>query len=247
MNPFRYGTEATVSDRCEYCGSLLGGGPGKGRPRKYCGDPCRQAAFRHRRTSAGAADRASAPRSAPVQARPLPTAPSARHSVVPPRTAGDELICELARDIQDGARDLARLLPSLDGEEPLHRITQLQEQLDGLTAAAVGRARFRRVTWAVVSSALGISEDTARHRYTDRTILRRLARFNRSETPSPVWPACSAPPHPPGARTPQVTPAAAAIPAPPAASAAPAPTHSYAVSTNGLPPPTTGWRRSCPC
>ncbi|GGV80699.1 helix-turn-helix domain-containing protein [Streptomyces thermoviolaceus] len=103
--------------------------------------------------------------------------------MVPPRTAGDELICELARDIQDGARDLARLLPSLDGEEPLHRITQLQEQLDGLTAAAVGRARFRRVTWAVVSSALGISEDTARHRYTDRTILRRLARFNRSETP----------------------------------------------------------------
>lgn len=172
-----------MSDRCEYCGSLLGGGPGKGRPRKYCGDPCRQAAFRHRRTGTGSADRASTLRSAPALTKPLPTAPSARHSVAPDRTAGDELICELARDVQDGARNLARLLPTLDGEEPLHRITQLQEQLDGLAAAAVGRARFRRVTWAVVSSALDISEDTARHRYTDRAILRRLARFNRSGTP----------------------------------------------------------------
>jgi transcriptional regulator with XRE-family HTH domain len=96
--------------------------------------------------------------------------------------AGDELLAELARDIQDGARDLARLLPSLDGEEPLRRVVQLQEQLDGLTAAVVGRARYRRVTWAAVSSILRISEDTARHRYTDRYVLRRLARFNRSET-----------------------------------------------------------------
>jgi hypothetical protein len=95
---------------------------------------------------------------------------------------GDELLAEIARDIQDGARDLARLLPSLGGEEPLRRIVQLQEQLDGLTAAVVGRARYRRVTWATVSSTLGISEDTARHRYTDRYVLRRLARFNRSET-----------------------------------------------------------------
>ncbi|MFC8412650.1 helix-turn-helix domain-containing protein [Streptomyces coelicoflavus] len=96
--------------------------------------------------------------------------------------AGDELLAEIARDIQDGARDLARLLPSLDGQEPLRRVVQLQEQLDGLTAAVVGRARYRRVTWHAVSSTLGISEDTARHRYTDRYVLRRLARFNRSET-----------------------------------------------------------------
>ncbi|WP_254402637.1 AAA domain-containing protein [Streptomyces sp. AC555_RSS877] len=46
----------------------------------------------------------------------------------------------------------------------------------------VGRARYRRVTWATVSSILGISEDTARRRYTERYILRRLTRFNRSET-----------------------------------------------------------------
>jgi transcriptional regulator with XRE-family HTH domain len=97
-------------------------------------------------------------------------------------SAGDELCSEIAKDIQDGARDLARLLQSLDGEEPLHRIAQLQEQLDGLTAGIVGRARYRRVTWATISSILGVSEDTARHRYTERYILRRLTRFNRSET-----------------------------------------------------------------
>ncbi|SNX88564.1 hypothetical protein SAMN06272735_9025 [Streptomyces sp. TLI_55] len=66
----------------------------------------------------------------------------------------------------------------MDGEEPLRRIAQLQEQLDGLTAAMVGRARYRRITWATVSNIMGISEDTARHRY----VLRRIARFNRSET-----------------------------------------------------------------
>ncbi|MGW2776450.1 hypothetical protein ACWC4C_28680 [Streptomyces olivaceoviridis] len=57
-----------------------------------------------------------------------------------------------------------------------------KEQLDGLTAAAVGRARYRRVTWVTISSALRISEDTAGHRYTDRYLLHRLARFNRSGT-----------------------------------------------------------------
>ncbi|MGV9351247.1 helix-turn-helix domain-containing protein [Streptomyces spiralis] len=97
-------------------------------------------------------------------------------------SAGDELLIEIAKDIQDGARDLARLLPSQDTTEPLQRIAQLHELLDGLIAAAVGRARYRRLTWAAISSILRISEDTARHRYTERYILRRLARFNRSET-----------------------------------------------------------------
>ncbi|MEU3901792.1 helix-turn-helix transcriptional regulator [Streptomyces sp. NPDC045251] len=124
-----------------------------------------------------------APRSAPTTRR-------AGHGPC----AGDELLAEIARDIQDGARDLARLLPSLDGEEPLRRIVQLQEQLDGLTAAVVGRARHRRVTWAAVSSVLRISEDTARHRYTDRYVLRRLARFNRSETPPTSLTALFSPP-----------------------------------------------------
>lgn len=169
-----------MRDTCEYCGSALAGGPGKGRPRKYCGDACRQAAHR-RRLHEGSSPVASAPAGAVGEAPPgLRTHPAPRPAPGP--SAGEDLCTEIARDIQDGARDLARLLPSLDGEEPLRRIAQLQEQLDGLTAALVGRARYRRVTWSTVSSSLGISEDTARHRYTERYILRRLARFNRSDT-----------------------------------------------------------------
>ncbi|MFH8939470.1 helix-turn-helix domain-containing protein [Streptomyces griseosporeus] len=204
-----------MSDVCEYCGSRLTGSPGKGRPRKYCGDPCRQAAHRQRRLGTGAAapsSTAPGPETAAcAPASQAPTATAAR-TAPPARTAGqastsgDELLSEIARDIQEGARDLARLLPSLNGEEPLQRIVQLREQLDGLTAAAVGRARHRRIPWTTISSVLGISEDTARHRYTDRYILRRLARFNRSQTPltslaglfTPAAPAAAAPPDPPG-------------------------------------------------
>ncbi|WP_371103196.1 helix-turn-helix domain-containing protein, partial [Streptomyces sp. PU_AKi4] len=179
-----------MSDICEFCGSPLTGGPVKGRPRKYCGNTCRQAAHRRRTHTGPATGTAAQDRTTPHSAHPEPavvpapavrTTPTARVTGHIPST-GDELLAEIARDIQEGARDLTRLLPSLGGEEPLQRIVQLQEQLDGLTAAAVGRARYRRVTWAAISSILGISEDTARHRYTDRYVLRRLARFNRSET-----------------------------------------------------------------
>ncbi|WP_217236260.1 helix-turn-helix transcriptional regulator [Streptomyces sp. AC555_RSS877] len=173
-----------MSDTCEYCGSALTAGPGKGRPRKYCADACRQAAHRRRLHEGNAAPPDAPPPAPATTTEPLRPAP--RHS--PPLrmaahgpSAGDDLCAEIAKDIQDGARDLARLLPSADGEEPLQRIAQLQEQLDGLTAGIVGRARYRRVTWATVSSILRISEDTARHRYTERYILRRLTRFNRSE------------------------------------------------------------------
>ncbi|WP_158786569.1 helix-turn-helix domain-containing protein [Streptomyces sp. NRRL F-5065] len=174
-----------MSDTCEFCSSPLRSNSGKGRPRKYCGDSCRQSAYRRRLNSRPAAPSGKAlptqPEPAAEQLSPAPrSAPAARAGGHDP-CAGDELLAEIARDIQDGARDLARLLPTLDGEEPLRRITQLHEQLDGLTAAAVGRARYRRVTWATVASILHVSEDTARHRYTDRYVLRRLARFNRSE------------------------------------------------------------------
>ncbi|MFI9297550.1 helix-turn-helix domain-containing protein [Streptomyces gardneri] len=90
------------------------------------------------------------------------------------------MLVEILKDLQDGARELLRALPGCDGEEPLRRIAQMQEQLDGLTAAAVGRARHRRVTWGKISSILQISEDTSRRRFTDRYILRRVARFTRS-------------------------------------------------------------------
>ncbi|MFC7994479.1 helix-turn-helix domain-containing protein [Streptomyces pilosus] len=175
-----------MSDICEFCGSPLTGGPVKGRPRKYCGNACRQAAHRRRlHTGPTAPDRTTVhsaqPEPSVVSPPAVRAAPAARATGHVP-TAGDELLAEIARDIQEGARDLTRLMPALGGEEPLRRVVQLQEQLDGLTAAVVGRARYRRVTWAAISSILGISEDTARHRYTERYVLRRLARFNRSET-----------------------------------------------------------------
>ncbi|MFC7812702.1 helix-turn-helix domain-containing protein [Streptomyces olivaceus] len=106
---------------------------------------------------------------------------------------------ELARDIQEQARTLARLLPTMEGETPLRHVAQLQEQLDVLTAAAVGRARHQRVVWATVSTILRISEDTARHRYTERYILRRLSRFNRSGTALTSASRLFSP-QPPGAR-----------------------------------------------
>ncbi|MDX3589103.1 helix-turn-helix domain-containing protein [Streptomyces europaeiscabiei] len=60
-------------------------------------------------------------------------------------------------------------------------VAQMQEKLDGLVVGVVGRARHRRVTWAKISTALKISEDTARHRFTERHILRRLSRFARRQ------------------------------------------------------------------
>lgn len=163
---------------------MLDGGPGRGRPRKYCGNTCRQAAHRRR---GGTPAKATAPRaSAPRASEPEPPAsqPSAVSlAAVHAPSAGDELTAELAKDIQDGARELARLLPSLNGDDPLRRVAQLHEQIEGLTAAIVGRARYRRVTWSTISTILRISEDTARHRYTERFILRRLARFNRTGMP----------------------------------------------------------------
>ncbi|MEW1699418.1 MULTISPECIES: helix-turn-helix transcriptional regulator [unclassified Streptomyces] len=155
-----------MTDLCEWCDAPLGAGAGKGRPRKYCDTKCRQLAHRARQGSVQVpAQRTAAAESPPVT------------------SMGEEVILEILRDLQDGARELQRALPTLDGEEPLRRIAQMQEQLDGLTAAAVGRARFWRVTWARISTIHRISEDTARHRFTDRNVMRRLSHFTRGRTP----------------------------------------------------------------
>ncbi|MGW0121715.1 helix-turn-helix domain-containing protein [Streptomyces sp. NPDC003327] len=155
-----------MSDACEWCGSRLGPSTGKGRPRKYCDNgKCRQMAHRARRGNAPAAGLAAA---------------GSTGAPAPGASAGEEVLAEILKDLQEGARELLRILPACDGEEPLKRIAQMQEQLEGLTAAAVGRARQRRVTWARISPLLGFSEETTRHRYTERYILRRVARFARS-------------------------------------------------------------------
>ncbi|MFH8884942.1 hypothetical protein [Streptomyces californicus] len=60
--------------------------------------------------------------------RPAPPAPSA------------DAVTELARRVREQAHDLVRRLPAADDAEALRRVAQLREQLDGLTAAVVGRA-----------------------------------------------------------------------------------------------------------
>ncbi|WP_228993078.1 hypothetical protein [Streptomyces sp. DH8] len=60
--------------------------------------------------------------------RPAPPAPSA------------DAVAELARRVREQAHDLVRRLPTADDAEALRRVAQLREQLDGLTAAVVGRA-----------------------------------------------------------------------------------------------------------
>ncbi|MFH8894507.1 helix-turn-helix domain-containing protein [Streptomyces sp. NPDC017949] len=96
------------------------------------------------------------------------------------------MISEILKDLQDGTRELARIMRTADGEEQLRRIHRMQEQLEGLTAGFVGLARHRRVTWVRISRILHISEDTARHRYTEAHILRRLARFTRARGSVPT-------------------------------------------------------------
>ncbi|WP_272263913.1 helix-turn-helix domain-containing protein [Streptomyces xanthophaeus] len=64
----------------------------------------------------------------------------------------------------------------------------MQQQLEGLTAGLVGRGRKHRVTWGRISDILGISQDTARHRYTDEFIQRRLARLTSQRTPAQDMP-----------------------------------------------------------
>ncbi|AZK97109.1 MULTISPECIES: helix-turn-helix domain-containing protein [Streptomyces] len=90
----------------------------------------------------------------------------------------------MLKGVQDEARDLSRAVTTLDVEEQLRRVAQLQEQVDGLASGFIGRARHHRVTWVTISAIFKISEDTARHRYTERLILRRLGQFSRRPLPS---------------------------------------------------------------
>ncbi|MFD4605363.1 helix-turn-helix domain-containing protein [Streptomyces sp. NPDC058464] len=96
---------------------------------------------------------------------------------MPPRTTPgrlDEILGEMIRDLQDDARVLLRQLNPEDTEQILEQVRQMRTRLDCLTAGLVGRARLRQVTWGRIGQVLNVSEDTARHRYTDDYIVRRL-------------------------------------------------------------------------
>ncbi|AXI73057.1 hypothetical protein ACFY9H_28530 [Streptomyces bacillaris] len=115
---------------CELCGAPLPVGPATGRPRAFCGEVCRQTAHRRRLCAPPAAPRPAAP-----------TGFAAERRFVPPlREPSEESVAELARSVREHAHDLVRRLPSADDEEALRRVAKLREQLDGLTAAVIGRA-----------------------------------------------------------------------------------------------------------
>ncbi|MEU9377740.1 helix-turn-helix transcriptional regulator [Streptomyces sp. NPDC048255] len=161
---------------CDHCGIELAASQGRtGRPQKYCGSACRQAAHRQRRTATPHSGRPKPQTSQYVSPAPQPSHASA---------AGADDLTEITKDLQESTRELLRLLTEADtgGEDPLTRVAQIQQQLEGLTAGLVGRARKHRVTWGRISGILGISQDTARHRYTDEFIQRRIARLTSQRT-----------------------------------------------------------------
>lgn len=158
-------------NHCEFCAGPLPEPPKVGRPPKYCSAACRKSAHRART--------GRAPRPPQSAARPKPATRTA--SAAPPNSAGqlEDLLGEVIRDLQDDARVLLRQLSGDDPEECLRQAQQMRVRLDCLTAGLVGRARLRQVTWSRIGQALTISEDTARHRYTDDYVLRRLRQVSR--------------------------------------------------------------------
>ncbi|MCQ8772087.1 helix-turn-helix domain-containing protein [Streptomyces telluris] len=158
---------------CQVCRAPLASGPQTkvGRPQKYCGTSCRQAAYRLRKNQKRSLwkdqkhETPGAPRPTPAEdpasGRPLPT-------------TADDILGEIAKDVVEGARQLLRSVSDREAEAALRGALQVRACLDSLLAGLVARARYGGLTWGRISGLLDISEDTARHRYTETTILRRL-------------------------------------------------------------------------
>ncbi|MFJ3848349.1 helix-turn-helix domain-containing protein [Streptomyces albidoflavus] len=147
-----------MPNRCENCNRLLPGSK-PGRPAKYCSTNCRQAAHRARKRAEDAGPRLRSTNGGTAQSK------------------HQEAAEEILHDVIEGARELLQILPSAPGADLLHRAAHMREGLDALTAGLVGHGRTQGMTWAQVSGGLGISEDTARHRYAEPAITRKLSRF----------------------------------------------------------------------
>ncbi|MEW2577684.1 helix-turn-helix domain-containing protein [Streptomyces syringium] len=184
-------------NQCQFCQMSLGaGGETKvGRPQKYCSTSCRQAAYRMRKTgkpTSQALHTEHTRATAPAVSAQAASRPSLRRTLhrphQPPATIAsdaDEVLIEITKDIVEEARHLLRSLTTPSAEEPLRRAVQTRDHLDSLIAGLVGRARHWHLTWSRISRLLRISEDTARHRYTDAYILRRLRQHMRMRTEPP--------------------------------------------------------------
>ncbi|AXK36503.1 XRE family transcriptional regulator [Streptomyces armeniacus] len=163
---------------CAYCGAALDSeGQKVGRPQKYCGTSCRQAAHRSRKKGRDAACRnagTTGPRAEAPGKKPQPAvAPS------------EDVIIEIIRDLHEETRQLLRSVESGFPSDPLRRTLKLRNHLDNLTAGLVGRARHHRITWSRIGALLSIREDTARHRFTDAHIQRRLRHLSGARTVPP--------------------------------------------------------------
>ncbi|MEV5950387.1 helix-turn-helix transcriptional regulator [Streptomyces sp. NPDC051993] len=135
--------------------------PGRGRPADYCGQACRQAAYRERHKKrdvplTGSADAASPPsETSPVR---------------------QELL-ELSLNIQSDLRHLIRLMtpgPQPSAVECVELAAQIQQRMQTLLSGTVVLARERRIAWEVLGTALNLSPETARRVYHRGNFQRRL-------------------------------------------------------------------------
>lgn len=143
-----------------------------GRPADYCGNSCRQAAYRARRRDQ--------------------TSPQAA-------TAADAGVREMIQEVIDEARHLQRLLTHGNGTylDPVEQAVSLTRSAENLTAGLVGRARLARVPWAALGPALAMQPDTARRTYRAGSVNRRLDHAaQRTQFPHQAWPAAPAASYP---------------------------------------------------
>ncbi|GAA1273465.1 hypothetical protein GCM10009665_71510 [Kitasatospora nipponensis] len=92
------------------------------------------------------------------------------------------VLANITHTMQTTLRRIVAELSNADHDlqaQHLELALQLQTQLDALTSGLVGHERSQRTTWARIGAALGMSEDTARHRFRDDRVRRRLQQFTR--------------------------------------------------------------------
>lgn len=169
------GTPAT----CLHCGNELDQHKGRGRPPLYCGHPCRQASYRERERLKKAA-----------RARPAPPRTNDGDDTKDPSPGSieEQLLLQLALDVQEDLRHLVRLLspgPRPSAVELVQTSELVRSRVSAMASGLVLNARRRRITWDVLADVLGLSPETARRSYHERLIERQLAQ-HIPPTPAPV-------------------------------------------------------------
>ncbi|WP_329317897.1 helix-turn-helix domain-containing protein [Streptomyces sp. NBC_01715] len=134
--------------KCRYCRQRFERSGKPGRKQEYCSPVCRRRAQRERN-----------PSTTPAAVNPLP----------------------LARNIAESVQALAQtLLASEYGEQDLETLLRqagdLTREVEYYVGAAVQDARRRGTSWETVAAAASVSAATARSRWAEKTVRRRLER-----------------------------------------------------------------------